>query len=90
MFALAAFVACVPPALLHFVGRNEVYFGGNVHFFGVALGALVATVSAAALTVVPRLFCFRRVTRLEAAFARWIMHRRRYVEASMTSSLGTA
>jgi len=52
MFALAAFVACVPPALLHFVGRQAVYFGGTVHFFGVAMGALVATVSAAALTVI--------------------------------------
>ncbi len=52
MLALAAFVACVPPALLHFVGRDKVQFGGTVHFWGVALGALMATVSAAALTVV--------------------------------------
>ena len=52
MLALAAFVACVPPALLHFVGREEVSFGGPMHFWGVALGALVATASAAALTVV--------------------------------------
>jgi putative nucleotidyltransferase with HDIG domain len=52
MLALAAFVACVPPALLHFVGRDEVSFGGGVHFWGVALGALVATASAAALTAV--------------------------------------
>jgi putative nucleotidyltransferase with HDIG domain len=52
MLALAAFVACVPPALLHFVGRDKVQFGGSVHFWGVALGALMATVSAAALTVV--------------------------------------
>ena len=52
MLALAAFVACVPPALLHFVGREKVYFGGGIHFWGVALGAFVATVSAIALTVV--------------------------------------
>ncbi len=52
MLALAAFVACVPPAILHFVGREKVYFGGGVHFWGVALGALVATLSAVALTVV--------------------------------------
>ncbi len=52
MLALAAFMACVPPALLHFVGRDKVAFGGDAHFWGVALGALVATVSAAALTVV--------------------------------------
>lgn len=52
MLALAAFAACVPPALLHFVGRQEVMFGGPAHFWGVALGALVATVSAVALTVV--------------------------------------
>jgi len=52
MLALAAFVACVPPALLHFVGREKVYFGGGVHFWGVALGAFVATASAVALTVV--------------------------------------
>ncbi len=52
MLAAAAFLACVPPALLHFVGRETVYFGGGIHFWGVALGALVATVSAVALTVV--------------------------------------
>lgn len=52
MLALAAFVACVPPALLHFVGREKVMFGGGIHFWGVAVGALVATVSAVALTVV--------------------------------------
>jgi HD-GYP domain-containing protein (c-di-GMP phosphodiesterase class II) len=50
MLALAAFVACVPVALLHFFGREQVSFSGGVHFWGVALGALVATASAAALT----------------------------------------
>ena len=49
--ALAAFVACVPPALLHFVGHNKVYFGGWIHFSAVALGATVAALSAIALTV---------------------------------------
>jgi HD-GYP domain-containing protein (c-di-GMP phosphodiesterase class II) len=50
--ALAAFVACVPPALLHFVGSHKVYWGGYAHFGAVAAGALLATVSAAALTFV--------------------------------------
>lgn len=52
MLTLAAIAACVPPALLHFVGHEKVYFGGYVHFGAVAVGALVATLSAAALTVV--------------------------------------
>lgn len=52
MLAAAAFLACVPPALLHFVGREKVLFGGGLHFWGVAAGALLATVSALALTVV--------------------------------------
>ena len=51
LLALAAFAAIVPPALLHFVGREKVLFGGWVHFGGVALGAGVATASAIALTV---------------------------------------
>ncbi len=50
--ALAAAVACVPPALLHFVGKQEVYWSGALHFGSVAIGALVATLSAAALTIV--------------------------------------
>jgi putative nucleotidyltransferase with HDIG domain len=49
--ALAAFVACVPPALLHFVGHNKVYWGGWIHFGAVAIGATMATISAIALTV---------------------------------------
>jgi putative nucleotidyltransferase with HDIG domain len=49
--ALAAFAASVPAALLHFVGRDNVYIDGWIHFGGVALGAGVATASAAALTV---------------------------------------
>jgi putative nucleotidyltransferase with HDIG domain len=52
MLALAAFMACVPPAVLHFVGRDKVYWDGWVHFTAVAAGATLATVSAVALTVV--------------------------------------
>ncbi len=48
---LAAFVAVVPVALLHFVGGEDVSFDGWFHFAGVALGAGVATASAVALTV---------------------------------------
>jgi putative nucleotidyltransferase with HDIG domain len=41
-----------PPALLHFLGREEVQIGGGVHFLGVALTAALATGSALALTIV--------------------------------------
>jgi len=51
LLAAAAFVAIVPAALLHFVGREKVYIGGWIHFGGVALGAGVATAAAIALTV---------------------------------------
>lgn len=51
LLAAAAFVATVPVALLHFVGREKVYIGGWIHFGGVALGAGIATASAVALTV---------------------------------------
>ena len=51
LLAAAAFVAVVPAALLHFVGREKVLFGGWIHFGGVAVGAGIATVSAIALTV---------------------------------------
>jgi hypothetical protein len=37
--AAAAVVACVPPAVLHFVGHQKVYFGGSIHFFAVALSS---------------------------------------------------
>jgi len=47
----AAFLAIVPVALLHFLGREQVLFGGWVHFGGVALGAGVATAAALALTI---------------------------------------
>lgn len=48
---LAAFVAVLPVALLHFVGGESVSVDGWFHFGGVALGAGVATASAVALTV---------------------------------------
>ncbi len=51
LLAAAAFSACVPVALLHFMGHQEVYIGGWIHFSGVAVGAGVATAAALALTV---------------------------------------
>jgi len=51
LLAFAAAVACVPAALLHFVGRDAVMIDGWIHFSGVALGAGVATAAAVALTV---------------------------------------
>lgn len=51
LLGAAAFAAVLPVALLHFVGRETVDFGGWVHFAGVALGAGVATVCALALTI---------------------------------------
>jgi putative nucleotidyltransferase with HDIG domain len=48
---IAAFAAVVPVALLHFLGGEEVSIDGWIHFTGVAVGAGVATVSAAALTI---------------------------------------
>ena len=47
----AACFAILPPALLHFVGRETVHIGGWTHFYGVAVGAGLATASAAALTI---------------------------------------
>jgi HD-GYP domain-containing protein (c-di-GMP phosphodiesterase class II) len=46
--ALAAF----PLAAGHFVGRNQVMFGGEVHFAGVGLSALAAALAAIVLTVI--------------------------------------
>lgn len=51
LLAFAAAVACVPAALLHFVGRDKVFLDGWIHFAGVALGAGVATAAAVVLTV---------------------------------------
>jgi HD-GYP domain-containing protein (c-di-GMP phosphodiesterase class II) len=52
MLAAAAVVACVPPAVLHFVGHQKVYFGGSIHFTAVAFGAAAAVAAAVALLVV--------------------------------------
>ena len=51
LLAAAAFVAVVPAALLHFVGREKVFIGGWIHFGGVALGAGIATACAVVLTI---------------------------------------
>jgi HD-GYP domain-containing protein (c-di-GMP phosphodiesterase class II) len=50
--AAAAVLACVPPAVLHFVGRQKVYFGGGIHFGVVAVGAAAAVAAAVALLFV--------------------------------------
>lgn len=44
-------MAAFPLAALHFFSREQVQFGGNVHFTGVGLTALVAAVAAVALTI---------------------------------------
>lgn len=41
----------MPPALLHFVGREKVLVGGWIHFGAVGLGAGIATAAALALTI---------------------------------------
>ena len=51
LLGAAAFAVIVPPALLHFVGKEKVFIGGWIHFGGVAFGAGVATACAVALTV---------------------------------------
>ena len=51
LLAAATFAVILPPALLHFVGREQVFIGGWIHFGGVALGAGIATACAIALTV---------------------------------------
>jgi len=51
LLAAATFAVILPLALLHFVGREQVFIGGWIHFGGVALGAGIATACAIALTV---------------------------------------
>jgi HD-GYP domain-containing protein (c-di-GMP phosphodiesterase class II) len=51
LLGAAAFLAIVPAALLHFLGREKVFIDGWIHLGGVALGAGLATISAAALTI---------------------------------------
>ena len=51
MLALGAFLAAAPLVLMDVVAHRHVMFGGQVHFRGVGLTALVAAVAAVALTV---------------------------------------
>lgn len=51
LLVAAATAAVLPPALLHFVGRDKVYIGGWIHFGAVAVGAAAATAAALALTI---------------------------------------
>ena len=52
LLALSGALAALPLASLHFFSRDKVQFGGDVHFVGVGLTALVAAGAAVALTVV--------------------------------------
>jgi HD-GYP domain-containing protein (c-di-GMP phosphodiesterase class II) len=52
LLGLGGALAAFPLAALHFFSRQQVQFGGDVHFAGVGLTALVAAVAAVALTVV--------------------------------------
>jgi HD-GYP domain-containing protein (c-di-GMP phosphodiesterase class II) len=52
LLALGGALAAFPLASLHFFSREQVQFGGDVHFTGVGLTALVAAVAAVALTIV--------------------------------------
>ena len=51
LLALGGALAAFPLAALHFFSREKVQFGGDVHFTGVGLTALVAAVAAVALTI---------------------------------------
>ena len=46
----AGAVAIVPPALIHFVSRDQVMLSSETHFFAVVLSALVATLAGVALS----------------------------------------
>jgi putative nucleotidyltransferase with HDIG domain len=52
VLALGGALAAFPLAAMHFFSREQVQFGGELHFGGVGLTALVAAVAAVALTVV--------------------------------------
>src|SRR5687768_13490969 len=52
LLAFGGALAAFPLAALHFFSREKVQFGGDVHFTGVGLTALVAAVAAVALTIV--------------------------------------
>ena len=52
LVTLGGALAALPLASLHFFSREQVQFGGSVHFIGVGLTALVAAAAAIALTIV--------------------------------------
>jgi HD-GYP domain-containing protein (c-di-GMP phosphodiesterase class II) len=52
LLALSGALAALPLAALHFFSHDKVQFGGDVHFAGVGLTALVAAAAAVALTIV--------------------------------------
>jgi HD-GYP domain-containing protein (c-di-GMP phosphodiesterase class II) len=52
LLALAAALATLPAATLHFMGRQEVHIDPYVHFVGVGGAAGLAALAAAALTIV--------------------------------------
>ena len=51
MLVAAGACAALPPALIHFVSRDPVMFGGAAHFWSVVLSALVATAAGVALSI---------------------------------------
>jgi hypothetical protein len=51
VLALAAAVAILPLAAVHFIGGREVHVAGSIHFGGVGLSAVVRTAAAVALTL---------------------------------------
>jgi putative nucleotidyltransferase with HDIG domain len=52
LLAIAGALAAFPLAAMHFLSREQVKFGGDVHFLGVGVTALIAAVAAFALTIV--------------------------------------
>src|SRR5918992_3177386 len=52
LFALGGALAAFPLASLHFFSREQVQFGGDVHFTTVGVTAFAAAVAAIALTIV--------------------------------------
>ena len=51
MLVAAGACAVLPPALIHFVSRDQVSLSGATHFWSVVLSALVATAAGVALSV---------------------------------------
>ena len=52
ILALGGAVAAIPLAAMHFFSREQVQFGGDIHFGGVGVTALAAAVAAVALTII--------------------------------------